>query len=136
MNKRLTLAAALLALTAPAVAGGPHNVRFYSILDEGAQLSADGGAAEAIGPNSVNFYHFEPGAHSFSLTTASGDTVSLDTDFEDANMSTSRGRSWWCLVAGRRSADHVLVFLFDTQAQCQSMLAVAPTDDDPADSGK
>ncbi|HUO88378.1 MAG TPA: hypothetical protein VMU08_04315 [Rhizomicrobium sp.] len=127
------IAAALAALSAPAVAGQPHNVRLYSILDDTAKLTIDGVAQSDLPPNSVNFYYYAPGQHTFVLTDGNGDTVTLNADLEDGQMAASRGRSWWCVTTGRRTADHVLVLILDTEAQCQGMLAVAPDKDDPSD---
>lgn len=135
MNRKAMFAAlALLGVAAPAVAAQPDNVRVYSILTEAAQLSVDHGAPQAIGPGSVNFYWFATGQHTLDLTTASGATISLNADLQDAQMAVSRGRGWWCITMGRRTKDNVLVLMLDTQAQCMSMLEVAPADhDDPAD---
>lgn len=138
MNHRRAMAVAaavLLSLTAPALAA-PHNVRFYSILEEGAQLTVDGGPARDIPSGSVNFYSLSPGQHSFALTTASGGTISLNANLDDGQMSASRGRSWWCVMTGRRSSDQQLVLMLDTPQQCASMLAVAPENDDPSDGTK
>lgn len=133
-----TLFAALAAvslLAAPALAGQPDNLRLYSILANDAKLSIDGGQPETIGTSSVNFYYFTTGQHSFVLTDANGEQVTLNADLEDNNMSTLHGRSWWCVTTGRRSGDNQLVLMFDSKDQCDHMLAVAPAEnDDPNDS--
>ncbi|MBS0472199.1 MAG: hypothetical protein JSR60_14090 [Proteobacteria bacterium] len=133
------LAAASL-LAGPALAGPPNNLRLYSILNTRATLEIDGDKPFTIDENSVNFYYFSTGEHTFVLTDANGEKVTLTADLENNNMSIGRGRAWWCITTGRRSKDNVLVMVFDTREQCDQMLAVAPaehddpSDDDPEDS--
>ena len=128
------IAAALVAFSVPALAGPPDNLRLYSILAGNAQLTIDGGKPQTIEPGTVNFYHFDPGAHVFVLTDADGQSITLNADLSDGSMATSRGRSWWCVTTGRTTNTNELRLLLDTHDQCQSMLAVAPEHDDPSDS--
>jgi hypothetical protein len=124
---------ALVICAAPAVAAPPHNLRLTSILPDSAKLVIDGGPTKNIDANTVNFYYFAPGQHSFVLTTVQGESISLNANLSDDLMATSRGRSWWCVVTGRRSADNVLVLILETPAQCADALAAVPEHDDPSD---
>jgi len=83
--------------------------------------------------STVSFYHIDPGRHLLSLTTESGTSVTLVADFDESQMATSRGRSWWCVGASVRDSDHLLVLRLETQQVCQRTLEFAPEHDDPGD---
>jgi hypothetical protein len=131
---RFVAFAALLFTAAPAQAE-PHNMRFYSVLTESAQITVDDGAARTLDDNATLFYSLKPGRHRFVITTASGGKASLTANLADDKMATSRGRNWWCALAAHPPRKNRLVLLLDTPAECQAMLYVAPENDDPPDSG-
>jgi len=125
-------AVALLVVT-PGVAAPPDNLRLFSILEEDVSLSMDGMAPVTIKHGNIYFYHFELGDHSLVMTNASGQSVSLNVNLTEDQMATSRGRRWWCASTGIRKRDNAWMFFLDSKKLCQSVLDLAPEQDDPND---
>jgi hypothetical protein len=67
------------------------------------------------------------------MTNASGQSVSLNVNLTEDQMATSRGRRWWCASTGIRKRDNAWMFFLDSKKLCQSVLDLAPEQDDPND---
>jgi hypothetical protein len=109
----------------------PANLRFYWVMEEGADLTLDGAPLGHADPKSVGFFAVPAGKHVLAATTAKGEKAVLNADFAPAQQAQSRGRSWWCVAGGRKDGDPNLTLLQMQQASCQKMADVAPQDDVP-----
>jgi hypothetical protein len=101
------------------------NVRVYAYVEAPVLLVAlDGAAPWRQGGQSVAFFQAAPGAHSVTASLESGEQVKADITLSPDNLIESKGRRWWCLMAGRRHGQ-LAVFLA-TPEQCKKIADVGP----------
>ncbi len=101
------------------------NLRVYAIVEVPiVTFVLDGGAPSQFPGMSVMFTRLAPGRHDATLALPDGSQASLDFTLSADSMIESKGRRWWCLMAGRR--DGRLSMLQPTTAQCKAVADAGP----------
>jgi hypothetical protein len=100
-------------------------LRVYAYVDAPSlTFVVDGGAPSHLDGMSVVFTRAKPGRHEAAVTLPDGSHASLNFVLSADAMIESKGRRWWCLMAGRR--DGKLSLLQPTTAQCLAVAASGP----------
>ena len=136
MRKALAVAAALLVASAAhgaeSLSARIHsdpakgdNLRVYAFVEAPSLTFAlDGGATSRLDGMSVVFTRVEPGQHKATAIQPDGDHATLTFALSPDSLIESKGRRWWCLLAGRRSGQ--LTLTQATAAQCQNLADTGP----------
>ena len=101
------------------------NLRVYAFVDAPSlTFVLDGGTPSRLDGMSVVFTRVEPGQHKAAVTLPDGDHATLTFALTADSLVESKGRRWWCLLAGRRGGQ--LTFAQATTAQCKSVTDSGP----------
>jgi hypothetical protein len=101
------------------------NLRIYAFVDAPSlTFVLDGGSASHLDGMSVVFTRVEPGQHKATATLPDGDHATLTFAPSANSLIESKGRRWWCLLAGRRSGQ--LSLAQATAAQCKNLADSGP----------
>jgi len=134
MKIKLILAAVVAVATSGIMRADadPTNLRVHSVLVEDSDFFIDNQLVQHMIAGSVNFVLVTAGAHHFEVKADSGGDITLDATLDESQMSSARGRSWWCMVTGRASGGaQELRLILSTPQQCAGLLDAAPEDDVP-----
>jgi hypothetical protein len=101
------------------------NLRVYAFVDAPSlTFVLDGGSVSRLDGMSVVFTRVEPGQHKAGVTLPDGDQATLTFALSADRLIESKGRRWWCLLAGRRSGQ--LTLTLATTAQCKDLTDSGP----------
>ena len=87
-------------------------------------ISIDGGPAWSLGADSMVFARLEPGPHQVRATAVDGQVAEAKASLSQDRAAQSKGRLWWCLLAGRRAGRLTLVQ--PTAPQCKQIADAEP----------
>jgi hypothetical protein len=105
--------------------GPGDNLRVYTFIGVPAvTITLDEGEPWRLPGKSVNFTRVAPRHHAAFLTTPDGSKTSLDFTLSTDDLIESKGRRWWCLMAGVRNDQ--LVMFQPTNAQCKWITDTGP----------
>lgn len=101
------------------------NLRVYTLIDAPVvTFVLDGEAPSRFPGKSVMFTRLEPGRHEATVTLPDGSQASLAFTLSADKLVESKGRRWWCLMAGFRNGQ--LTMLQPTTAQCKAVTDSGP----------
>jgi hypothetical protein len=104
--------------------GAGDNLRLYSVGAGVVSFSIDGAPAWSLGADSMVFARLEPGPHRVRATAADGQVAELGVSLNEDRAAVSKGRRWWCLMAGRREGRLTLVQ--PNVSQCKQIADAEP----------
>jgi hypothetical protein len=129
------LAASLAASAVPAISGpgvelhdqapgARDNLRIYSVGAGVVGFSIDGAPVFSLGADAMVFTRLEPGPHQVRATAADGQVAETRVSLSEDRVAVSKGRRWWCVMAGRRAGR--LALIQPSSAQCKQIADAEP----------